>query len=162
MGNGYNETVLEGEWSKMRIYEATIADLDGLASVFNNYRMFYRQDSDLEGAKVFLRNRIERKESVIFVAVEDGEYIGFTQLYPSFSSISVKELWILNDLFVQAAKRGSGTGKKLLEAAKKFALENGAKGVKLQTEIDNLSAQRLYAENGYLRDNRYFHYELTF
>ena len=62
----------------MRIYEATIADLDGLASVFNNYRMFYRQDSDLEGAKVFLRNRIERKESVIFVAVEDGEYIGFT------------------------------------------------------------------------------------
>ncbi|MEH7596600.1 GNAT family N-acetyltransferase, partial [Bacillus toyonensis] len=25
-----------------------------------------------------------------------------------------------------------------------------------------LSAQRLYAENGYLRDNRYFHYELTF
>ncbi len=44
MGNGYNETVLEGEWSKMRIYEATIADLDGLASVFNNYRMFYRQD----------------------------------------------------------------------------------------------------------------------
>ena len=51
---------------------------------------------------------------------------------------------------------------KLLEAAKGFALENGAKGVKLQTEIDNLSAQRLYAENGYLRDNRYFHYELTF
>ena len=64
--------------------------------------MFYRQDSDLEGAKVFLRNRIERKESVIFVAVEDDEYIGFTQLYPSFSSISMKELWILNDLFVQA------------------------------------------------------------
>lgn len=70
MGNGYNETVLEGEWNKMRIYEATIADLDGLASVFNNYRMFYRQDSDLEGAKVFLRNRMERKESVIFVAVK--------------------------------------------------------------------------------------------
>ena len=73
--------------------------------------MFYRQDSDLEGAKVFLRNRMERKESVIFVAVEDGEYIGFTQLYPSFSSISMKELWILNDLFVQATKRGAGTGK---------------------------------------------------
>ena len=123
--------------------------------------MFYRQDSDLEGAKVFLRNRMERKESVIFVAVEDGEYIGFTQLYPSFSSISMKELWILNDLFVQAAKRGQEQ-EKLLEAAKGFALENGAKGVKLQTEIDNLSAQRLYAENGYLRDNRYFHYELTF
>ncbi|KEK25095.1 GNAT family N-acetyltransferase [Bacillus gaemokensis] len=146
----------------MKIYEATIADLDGLAAVFNNYRVFYKQESNVEEAKVFLRNRIEQKESVIFVAVEDGQYLGFTQLYPSFSSVSMKELWILNDLFVQANKRGAGTGKKLLEAARTFALENGAKGLKLQTEIDNISAQRLYAENGYLRDNRYFHYELTF
>ncbi|HEK9099644.1 GNAT family N-acetyltransferase [Bacillus pfraonensis] len=146
----------------MKVYEATISDLDGLADVFNNYRMFYRQESNVEGAKTFLRNRIEREESIIFVAVEDGQYLGFTQLYPSFSSISMKELWILNDLFVQESKRGAGIGKKLLEAAKTFALENGAKGLKLQTEIDNISAQRLYAENGYLRDNRYFHYELTF
>ncbi|WP_410982396.1 GNAT family N-acetyltransferase [Bacillus cereus] len=146
----------------MKIYEATISDLEGLADVFNNYRMFYRQESNVEGAKIFLRNRIEREESIIFVAVEDGKYLGFTQLYPSFSSISMKELWILNDLFVQEGKRGAGIGKKLLEAAKTFALENGAKGLKLQTEIDNISAQRLYAENGYLRDNRYLHYELTF
>lgn len=162
MGNGPYEGVLEGERDKMKVYEATISDLDGLADVFNNYRMFYRQESNVEGAKTFLRNRIEREESIIFVAVEDGQYLGFTQLYPSFSSISMKELWILNDLFVQESKRGAGIGKKLLEAAKTFALENGAKGLKLQTEIDNISAQRLYAENGYLRDNRYFHYELTF
>ncbi|MBO1627395.1 GNAT family N-acetyltransferase [Bacillus arachidis] len=146
----------------MKIYEAKITDLDGLAVVFNNYRMFYRQESNVEEAKMFLRNRIEREESIIFVAVEDGQYLGFTQLYPSFSSVSMKELWILNDLFVQEGKRGAGIGKKLLEAARTFALENGAKGLKLQTEIDNKSAQRLYAENGYLRDNRYFHYELTF
>ncbi|MEY8347180.1 GNAT family N-acetyltransferase [Bacillus cereus] len=146
----------------MKVYEATIADLDGLADVFNNYRMFYRQKSNVEEAKVFLRNRIEREESIIFVAVENGQYLGFTQLYPSFSSVSMKELWILNDLFIQEGKRGAGIGKKLLEAARSFALENGAKGLKLQTEIDNISAQRLYAENGYLRDNRYFHYELTF
>ncbi len=162
MGNGPHEGVLEGERNKMKIYEATISDLEGLADVFNNYRMFYRQESNVEGAKIFLRNRIEREESIIFVAVEDGKYLGFTQLYPSFSSISMKELWILNDLFVQEGKRGAGIGKKLLEAAKTFALENGAKGLKLQTEIDNISAQRLYAENGYLRDNRYLHYELTF
>ncbi|NSW36471.1 GNAT family N-acetyltransferase [Bacillus sp. Xin1] len=162
MGNGPYEGVLEGERSQVKIYKATISDLEGLADVFNNYRMFYRQESNVEGAKMFLRNRIEREESIIFVAVEDGQYLGFTQLYPSFSSISMKELWILNDLFVQEGKRGAGIGKKLLEAAKTFALENGAKGLKLQTEIDNISAQRLYAENGYLRDNRYFHYELTF
>ncbi len=66
MGHGYNETVLEGEWSKMRIYEATIADLDGLASVFNNYRMFYRQDSDLEGAKVFFTKSNREKRISYF------------------------------------------------------------------------------------------------
>lgn len=162
MGNGPYEGVLERKRSKVKIYEATIEDLDGVASVFNNYRTFYKQESNVGEARVFLRNRIGRKESVIFVAVEDGEYLGFTQLYPSFSSVSMKELWILNDLFVQEGKRGAGIGKKLLEAARIFALENGAKGLKLQTEIDNISAQRLYAENGYLRDNRYFHYELTF
>ncbi|EMA6344308.1 N-acetyltransferase family protein [Bacillus cytotoxicus] len=146
----------------MKIYEATIADLDGVAELFNNYRMFYGQESNVEEAKLFLRNRMEGKESVIFVAVENGEYLAFTQLYPSFSSISMKRLWILNDLFVQAHKRGAGIGKKLLDEARKFALERGAKGLKLQTEMNNFSAQRLYAENGYLRDNRYFHYELTF
>ena len=82
-------------------------------------------------------------------------------LYPSFISFDERTM-DFNYLFVQEGKRGAGIGKKLLEAARIFALENGAKGLKLQTEIDNISAQRLYAENGYLRDNRYFHYELTF
>ena len=92
--------------------------------------MFYRQDSDLEGAKVFLRNRMERKESVIFVAVEDGEYIGFTQLYPSFSSISMKELWILNDLFVQAAKRGQEQGK-IIRSCERIRLRKWCKRCKI-------------------------------
>ncbi|MGG2065871.1 MULTISPECIES: N-acetyltransferase family protein [unclassified Bacillus (in: firmicutes)] len=145
----------------MRIYQASMEDLQGVATLFNEYRMFYRQDSNKEEAEQFLRERLERKESIIFVAVEDGKYVGFTQLYPSFSSISMKELWILNDLFVQKDVRGSGVGKQLLKAAEQFALETGAKGLKLQTEVDNVTAQRLYAENGYIRDSRYFHYELN-
>ncbi|WP_369903563.1 N-acetyltransferase family protein [Bacillus manliponensis] len=136
-------------------------NLEGIATLFNHYRMFYRQESNVEGAKAFLRDRIENEESVIFVALQDGEYVGFTQLYPSFSSISMKRLWILNDLFVHENSRGTGVGKRLLEAAKQFASENGAKGLKLQTEVDNITAQRLYAENGYMRDSHYYHYELT-
>ncbi|ENQ3108730.1 Acetyltransferase, GNAT family [Bacillus sp. 491mf] len=145
----------------MKIYQATMEDLQGVASLFNEYRMFYRQDSNIEGAEQFLRERMERKESVIFVAVEDGKYFGFTQLYPSFSSVSMKELWILNDLFVRSEARGTGVGKQLLAKAKQFAVETGAKGLKLQTEVDNAAAQHLYVGNGYIRDDRYFHYELT-
>lgn len=136
-------------------------DLEGIATLFNHYRMFYRQESNVEGTAEFLCERIEKGESVIFVALQDGEYVGFTQLYPSFSSISMKRLWILNDLFVHENSRGTGVGKSLLEAAKQFASKNGAKGLKLQTEVDNITAQRLYAENGYMRDSHYYHYELT-
>lgn len=146
----------------MNIHKATMKDLEGIATLFNNYRMFYKQESNIEGAKDFVQERIEQNESVIFVAVQNGEYVGFTQLYPSFSSVSMNRLWILNDLFVQESNRGTGVGKSLLEAAKQFASENGAKGLKLETEANNISAQRLYAENGYIRDSQYFHYELTF
>ncbi|MCP1123592.1 GNAT family N-acetyltransferase [Bacillus sp. 3103sda1] len=145
----------------MKIYQASMEDLQGVASLFNEYRMFYRQDSNIEEAEQFLHERLEQNESIIFVAVEDGKYVGFTQLYPSFSSISMKELWILNDLFVQKDVRGAGIGKQLLKAAEQFALETDAKGLKLQTEVDNVTAQRLYVENGYIRDSRYFHYELN-
>ena len=161
MGNGVNEELLERKRREVKIYQATMEDLQGVASLFNEYRMIYRQDSNIEGAEQFLRARIERKESVIFVVVEDGKYVGFTQLYPSFSSISMKELWILNDLFVRSEARGTGVGKDLLAKAKQFAVETGAKGLKLQTEVDNATAQHLYVGNGYIRDDRYFHYELT-
>jgi len=161
LGNGFNEELLERKRREVKIYQATMEDLQGVASLFNEYRMFYRQDSNIEGAEQFLRERMERKESVIFVAVEDGKYFGFTQLYPSFSSVSMKELWILNDLFVRSEARGTGVGKQLLAKAKQFAVETGAKGLKLQTEVDNAAAQHLYVGNGYIRDDRYFHYELT-
>lgn len=145
----------------MKIYQATMEDLQGVASLFNEYCMFYKQDSNIDGAEQFLSERIERKESIIFVAVEDGKYVGFTQLYPSFSSISMKKLWILNDLFVGKEARGTGVGKELLAKAKQFAVDTEAKGLKLQTEVDNATAQHLYVANGYIRDDRYFHYELT-
>ncbi|WP_020060724.1 GNAT family N-acetyltransferase [Bacillus sp. 123MFChir2] len=145
----------------MKIYQATMEDSQGVALLFNEYRVFYKQDSTIERAEQFLRERIERKESIIFVAVEDGKYVGFTQLYPSFSSISMKKLWILNDLFVRKEARGTGVGKELLAKAKQFAVDTGAKGLKLQTEVNNAAAQRLYVGNGYIRDDRYFHYELT-
>ena len=36
----------------MEIYQATIEDLEGVSNLFNSYRMFYEQTSDLEGAKI--------------------------------------------------------------------------------------------------------------
>lgn len=144
----------------MQLYQATIEDLDGVSNLFNLYRMFYQQESDLEGARNYIKERIENKESIIFVVKDEQSYVGFTQLYPTFSSISMKRSWILNDLYVDSKARKQGIGEKLLLKAKEFAIENGAKSISLSTAPENVSAQRLYEKNGYKKDSQFYHYEL--
>ncbi|MCT8137989.1 GNAT family N-acetyltransferase [Anaerobacillus sp. CMMVII] len=145
----------------MEVYQATIDDLEGVSHLFNLYRMFYQQKSDLDGARAYLKKRIESKESVIFVVKKEEEYVGFAQLYPTFSSISMKRAWILNDLYVDVEARKHGVGEMLLSKAKDLAIETGAKSISLSTALNNHSAQRLYERNGYIQDSLFFHYELS-
>lgn len=144
----------------MEIFQARIDDLDGVAKLFDLYRVFYHQDSDLDGAKSYIKERIERKESVIIVVKDNQNYVGFTQLYPTFSSISMKRAWILNDLYVDKKARKQGIGEMLLTKAKEYAIATGAKSLSISTASDNDSAQRLYEKNGYKKDSQFYHYEL--
>jgi GNAT superfamily N-acetyltransferase len=148
----------------MQIKRATISDLDGAAPLFDAYRRFYGQRPDLAAARAFLDERLRRDESVIFLAVADGqpsgEALGFTQLYPSFSSVSLKRLWVLNDLFVDPNVRRGGVGRRLLERAREWAIETGAKGLVLTTAVDNSTARALYESCGWQRDDAFQHYYL--
>lgn len=145
----------------MEVVRATFEDLEGLSRLFNLYREFYRQPSDLEGATSYIRTRLENEDSVIFTVRNDkNEYLGFTQLYPTFSSVSMKPAWILNDLYVDANARKQGVGELLLQKAKEHALETGAVSISLSTATDNHTAQYLYDKNGYVRDEAFYHYEL--
>ncbi|QED46178.1 GNAT family N-acetyltransferase [Cytobacillus dafuensis] len=146
----------------MEIYKATLHDLDGISKLFDQYRVFYNQPSNIHAAKDFIQERLKKEDSVILVAVENENYVGFTQLYPSFSSVSMKRLWILNDLFVDGGSRKLGVGGKLLGAAKQFAMDTQAKGLLLQTAVDNFTAQRLYEADGWEKDTNSFYYEFTF
>ncbi|SDN02970.1 Acetyltransferase, GNAT family [Psychrobacillus sp. OK028] len=145
----------------MEIFQATFEDLEGVSSLFNLYRMFYEQESDIEGAKTYINKRLEKEDSIIFVVKDKQSYVGFTQLYPTFSSISMKKAWILNDLYVDAAARKKGVGEMLIQKAKDFAFETGAKSISLSTAIDNYVAQRLYEKNGYIKDSQFYQYELS-
>ncbi|WLR52526.1 GNAT family N-acetyltransferase [Bacillus tianshenii] len=145
----------------METYQATIEDLEGVTNLFNMYRVFYEQPSDLEGAKSYIKERLERKDSVIFVVKHQQEYLGFTQLYPTFSSISMKRAWTLNDLYVDVKSRKQGIGEILLQKAKDYAVETRACSINLSTAPDNYNAQRLYEKNGYKRDEQFYHYELN-
>lgn len=145
----------------MEIYQASIEDLKGVANLFNAYRMFYGQSSDLEGAEKYIKERLENGESVIFVAKDNEDYAGFTQLYPTFSSVSMKRAWVLNDLFVDQEARRRGIGEMLMHEARDYAIATGAKSIALETAPENAAAQRLYEKSGYIRDTEFYHYELS-
>lgn len=142
---------------------ATPADLEPLAGLFNAYRMFYGQPNDMVRAREFLSERMARHESVIFVADAAAQgLVGFTQLYPVFSSVSAKPAWILNDLFVDPRWRRRGVAASLLGQALQHGRENGAAWVSLQTAPDNLAAQALYRQFGFVLDGTYLNFSFSY
>jgi GNAT superfamily N-acetyltransferase len=144
------------------IRQATIDDLESLVPLFDAYRQFYRRPSDPDLARQFLRERFQHNESVIFVAVtNDGSGVGFTQLYPSFSSTSAARIFILNDLFVSPQARRKRVGALLLNAAAGFGREVGAVRLTLSTEVMNETAQALYESEGWKRQTEFYSYDLT-
>lgn len=144
----------------MEIHRASLDDLPHLVPLYDGYRQFYRQPSDPGLAERFLRDRLARGDSVIFLAKDDSEPLGFTQLYPIFSSISAAPAWVLNDLFVAPVARKGGVGRALLERACAHGLETGARWLSLSTAETNVTAQRLYETLGWVRDTEYYHYQL--
>ncbi len=145
------------------ISQAAYEDLDAIAVLFDQYRMFYGKISDLEGASAFLYGLMENRESVIFIAKDEdnGQATGFAQLYPVFSSLSMQRSWILNDLYVPEAYRNQGIGKQLLNAVTEYAVHTKAKGIALETGIRNVGAQKLYEQLGYTREDEFYHYYLS-
>ena len=142
----------------MKILRATLHDLDSLSELFDLYRGFYQQKSDLRGAKVFLEKRLINEESIIFIAFEGVDPIGFIQLYPSFSSVSMKKIWVLNDLYVKEKVRGKGFGESLVRKAIVFAEGTDAKGVLLETNQENIAAQTLYKKIGFIEETNHFYF----
>jgi len=143
------------------IHQGTLNDLDGLARLFDGYRQFYGQRSDEAVARAFLLDRFNHSESIIFVASLNGVAIGFTQLYPSFSSISLARIYVLSDLFVASNARKQGAGRLLLEAAAEFGRSTGAHQLTLETARNNFAAQALYEGCGWMKDTEFHVYQLT-
>lgn len=131
---------------------ATLQDLESLTLIFEKYRDFYKKQGDYEGAKSFLKERISNNESVIYIAEADGKTIGFTQLYPLFSSTRMKKLWLLNDLYVEEEYRQKGISIALIDKAKELCRETGACQLSLETSKTNMVGNNLYPKTGFQLD----------
>jgi GNAT superfamily N-acetyltransferase len=145
-----------------QIRRASGADLHTIAELFDGYRQFYGQPADFPLALAFMRDRLALGDSALFLAVElqSGRALGFVQLYPSFSSVAARRIWILNDLFVAPLARRSGVGRGLMEAARDFAASTGARRLILSTAATNQEARALYDSCGYKQDDVFVTYKL--
>ena len=137
-------------------------DLGRIASLFDAYRIFYGQRSDPPSAHAFIAERLRDEDSLITLAVDETDSaLGFAQAYPFLSSVAMRPIWVLNDLFVDPNGRRGGAGRLLLDAARDHALETGAIRLELATAKTNATAQSLYASSGWVRDDEYYHYSLS-
>ena len=141
------------------IRHASPHDADAIAPLFDAYRQFYAQPPALEVARKFIRERLDRQQSVIIVAEEAGRLIGFCQLYPSFCSVEAAPIYTLYDLFVQESARNAGAGGQLMRAAQAHARATGAVRLDLTTAKDNLRAQSVYEALDWIRDDVFYTYQ---
>lgn len=137
----------------MEILRMDAGSLEAVVPHFDAYRVFYAQRSDPHRAREYLKARLEAGESVVFWAVspESGTCMGFTQLYPTYSSLRTQKSWLLNDLFVAEVFRRRGVGEALIRHAMDFAYRDGATVITLETAVTNYNAQRLYEKIGFFR-----------
>ncbi len=145
--------------TKVTTRPAEARDLDAVAALFDAYRQFYEMPADLALARRYLDERFQRRESVLLVAENaKGDIIGFTQLYPAFCSVLADRTFVLYDLFVTPAARGTGAGRALMEAAESYARANGAARLQLETAKTNEVGQSLYESCGWKRDELFYVY----
>ncbi len=145
----------------IKVLQAVLSDLDLIAPLFDGYRQFYGRSTDISAARDFLLERFNHGESALFIAYSGAVPVGFTQLYPSFSSVSLARIFVLNDLFVSECARKKGVAKKLINAATEYAKSLGAVRVSLSTSVSNQTAQAVYESSGWKRDEQFFYYHFV-
>lgn len=148
--------------SKPAIRQATIQDLPSIVPIFDSYREYFNQQKDPVLVERFLFEKFEHRESVIFIAQKQDEVIGFAQLYPLFSSLTLQRVWLLNDFFITEEFRGSGVGTQLFATVKEFTLLTKSKGIELSVEHTNKKAWTFWEKQGFKEDEefRYYFYKL--
>ncbi|MGL4522498.1 MAG: GNAT family N-acetyltransferase [Bacilli bacterium] len=142
----------------MKIERLSAETIKPTSELLDAYRQFYRQESNLEAAILFLKTRFENEESVVYVALIENEVVGFVQLYPTFSTVGLQRAYILNDLYVASSARRKGIGQALIQQCYAWCEENNARYVTLETARGNSGAQKLYEQMGMNIDREVLHY----
>ncbi|TKB95005.1 MAG: GNAT family N-acetyltransferase [Nitrospira sp.] len=155
---GLNTVRCHGGSVLIETRELNDCDLEVAAQLFDRYRQFYGRAPDLEAARLFIQERLTNGDSFLIGAFDSGNCVGFTQLYPSFSSVGLKRKLILNDMFVADDCRGRGAARTLLKAAESLGKKIGAATLVLATQNENSAARALYESSGWVAEANSVYY----
>ncbi|NVK22194.1 MAG: GNAT family N-acetyltransferase [Kangiellaceae bacterium] len=148
----------------MNIKLLEINEIEEFVPHFDSYRQRYKQDSEVERISEFLRHLLEKQAAKIFVSYESSEdqqhMTGFVILYPSYSSIGLAPIWILNDFYVFAGEKKRETARALLDQAAKLCKLTDAIRIEVTTRKENYRLHKLYKEYGFEKDYKYDYYFL--
>ncbi len=140
------------------IVQATPAHVDRIVGLFDAYRQFYGEPADPDRCRRFLTARVKHGDTVVFFAAEEepshDPALGFTILYPSFHSVLMAPMWVLNDIYVGEQARRRGVAKALIERARDLVMETNAQRLSLETGTTNEPSHKLYESLGFQRDTR--------
>lgn len=143
----------------MQIIECTLEQLNDVATLFNQYRIFYELPDDLETSRDFLQANLENNRSRIFLLLDDDvQAVAFAQLYPALCSLAMKRFYWLYDLFVAPQARKSGYARQLMNHLSTLLTAEGADRISLDTATSNKAAQALYESLGYQQEGVFLTY----
>ena len=145
----------------LRVEPIAEEQLETLLPMISAYQDFYEaQGVDPARNRAFFSRFVAPSDDgMLLGAWRREKLVGYACLYWHFSSTRAVETVLMNDLFVDAAARGRGVGRALIEASAAVARERGAPLLEWSTEPGNLTAQRLYDSTGAERST-WVEYEL--
>ena len=143
----------------MQVIHCTEAQIDALSELFNDYRIFYEQTSDVLACRAFILQNLQQNRSKIFLLLDDqGQAVGFSQLYPSVCSLSLRPYYYLSDLYTTKSARKNGYARYLMNYITDHFTNEGSQRLTLDTAMSNKIAQSLYETLGYEREEVYITY----
>lgn len=128
----------------MEVIQIKLKDIEKIVGIFDEYRVHFGKQSDLDGAKLFLTENIKENRSAIYAGIEDGKVIGFIQLYQFLSSLNMSYQLLINDLYLSRDARGKGLGVILMNSAFSHGESLGFDKIYLETEKSNIGGNKLY------------------
>jgi ribosomal protein S18 acetylase RimI-like enzyme len=148
---------------KERTYDiqpALLTDVAELAALFDAYRIFYGAESAPPETEAFVKGLITQRKTHFFLAreAEGLPALGFVHLMPSITTVAMRPIWLLEDLYVSPVGRRRGVAAALMAHAEAFARKTGAERLTLATAQDNRHAQSLYKRMGYMKEEHFWYY----